>query len=329
MERIDMMRQTAWDHFNRGEFEAAASVLLALSNEGELEIADLHALVEILFDRHEWLEGIAAIDRALEKWQTTSEAEPRIPWLTLQFDLVTRNTPDAGERRVRAMHLLEALAGSNDAGVWGAVVSGERLVAIESSFEIPLDRLEAYEQEAYAPGETRLPERAKSMIEEIGLVHSGDTGVARAAERLLHAIGETEAAYRVEHARRASVKSVPIVGPAAIEPVFTLRDMVIVLAGGHPALRSMIERDLIHSGAAEVRSVPSATEAIRSGRNVQALLAGADLVVLLVRQLAHSTSDQVRRAAGKTGVPVVIAETAGLSGVRRAIERFVRERQST
>jgi hypothetical protein len=84
---------------------------------------------------------------------------------------------------------------------------------------------------------------------------------------------------------------------------------------------------LIRSGVERVQSIPSAKEASRTGRDVQAVLAGSDVVVLLVRQLAHSTSDQVRRAAARAGVPAIMAESAGINGVRRALERFVTTRQ--
>jgi len=94
------------------------------------------------------------------------------------------------------------------------------------------------------------------------------------------------------------------------------------LAGGHPALRATIERDLLRWGAAEVRAIPSLKEASRSARSVRATVGGTDVVVLLVRQLAHSTESQVRRAAAMTGVPVVVADSAGISGVRRALTRL-------
>ncbi|MCC6790083.1 MAG: DUF2325 domain-containing protein, partial [Thermomicrobiales bacterium] len=88
-------------------------------------------------------------------------------------------------------------------------------------------------------------------------------------------------------------------------------------------------RALARSGVARVEVIPSATEGIRSGRDVQGLVSGVDLVVMLVRQVAHSTSEQVKRAARRADVPVAIAETAGIAGVRRAIARWLAERTAT
>jgi hypothetical protein len=98
--------------------------------------------------------------------------------------------------------------------------------------------------------------------------------------------------------------------------------LTVALAGGYPALRSAIERDLLRSGARAVRQLPSAKEANRAGRDVKATIAGCDVVVVLVRQLAHSTDAQIRRAAAQSGVSVVVAESSGIGGVQRALEAF-------
>jgi hypothetical protein len=47
-------------------------------------------------------------------------------------------------------------------------------------------------------------------------------------------------------------------------------------------------------------------------------MAGSDLAILIGRQLAHSTADQVRTAAERYGVPLARAETAGVGSIRRA-----------
>jgi hypothetical protein len=84
----------------------------------------------------------------------------------------------------------------------------------------------------------------------------------------------------------------------------------------------MARRDLATIGVGEVREIPPAWEATRDGRAVQATLAGSDLVVVVTRQIAHATADQVRTAAARSGIPVVEAETAGVTAIRRAVERF-------
>jgi hypothetical protein len=321
------LRRRGWQLFESGDFVGAAAVFQELSDLDLIGEPELQALVELLIDRGDQVAAIEALNRAIERWQTESDERFPLSWLAELFDLVIAAGVDAEQRRSAALRLLEGIASTGDEEAWVTMLDERRLTDVEQSFTTTLEMLDALEQEANAPLETGLSVRARAMIEEIGHVNASDAQIARAAERLLHALGQTSAAYRVERARRSAAKrgEIPAVEPAS-EPDVDMTGLSIVLAGGHPALRAMIERDLGRAGVARVRAIPSAKEASRVGRDVHATIAGNDLVVLLVRQLAHSTSDQVRRAAARAGVPVVAAESAGIGGVRRAIERYLRER---
>ena len=101
-----------------------------------------------------------------------------------------------------------------------------------------------------------------------------------------------------------------------------LHGLAVVLVGGHPALRRLVRVDLAAAGVADLRELPPAWEAHRPARAVRDLLAGADLAVLVWRQLGHSTAELVQQAAARLGVPVVRARTAGAGAVREAVEAF-------
>lgn len=319
-----LLRQEAWRTFDAGDFAGAAAAFHRLSDLGMIGELELQALVEILVDQGKIAKAVEALMREMGRCQGAGRSV--VPWATSLFDLQIELGNEPKARHDAALRLLEALAVTGDADAWNATLTERRLVEIELSFQTPLEMLEALEQEAYAPSVTGFPERARAKIEEIGHVHAAEPGTARAVEHLLHALGHADAAYRIERARRAAVRRVTAPSDGVpVQAAVDLTGLSVVIAGGHAALRSIIERDLTKAGVARVRGIPSATEANRVGREVQSVIAGGDVVVLLVRQLAHSTSDQVRRAAARAGVPVVTADSAGISGVRRAIERFVIE----
>ncbi|MCC6780917.1 MAG: DUF2325 domain-containing protein [Hyphomicrobiales bacterium] len=322
-----VVRQAAWAAFQRGDFAAALDAFLVLADADGLDSADLHVAVELMTDRGQIEQAGALIERTLGRWRETGSAEAELEWQVIRFDRVTDSS---AARREAAMQLLETLGRERDAATWLRVLSDERRAALEASFDSAHDRLAALEQESFAPAETGLTERARALIEEIGVVHAREMGVARAAERLLHALGDPAAAYRVERARRTFRErgAGRHVEDSGVDED-ALRGLSIVLVGGHQALRVLITRDLARSGVARVEVIPSATEGIRSGRDVQGMVNGVDLVVILVRQVAHSTSEQVKRAARRANVPVAIAETAGIAGVRRAIARWLAEGTAT
>jgi hypothetical protein len=250
--------------------------------------------------------NIAAVERAVEV-----------------FDLAAASG-DPDRQADAAMAVLETAAALVEAESWFWLLRSGRLSELESSFTAPLVLLAALEQESFAPPETGLVGWATGRIEAIGHAHANDDAVAREAERLLHAAGEAAAAYRVERSRRA-VRRRPNVrdGQREGRQALSLVGLKLALIGGYPALRASIARDLERAHIEEVREIPPAREGSRIERDVQATLNGVDFAVVLIRHVGHSTSDQVKRVAERSGIPVVVVDSAGSSGVRRAIERFI------
>ena len=320
----------AWRLFEDGDFSGALDAFLTLNAHGAVGAPERDALVELLIDRGEIEKAIGIIDDAIERMETGAGEQEYIGLLARRFDLATAFGVDSDRRREAALPLLEALAASENPLLWTEHLTPARLEGVDLVFPMPADLLDALEQLTYAPAETGFPERARAGIEAIGLLKAEDAAVSRSAERLLHALGDAAAGYRIEHARKAAALRQTPASPAQQETEPRAKaefaGLRVALAGGHPGLRAVIQRDLARSGVAEVRSIPSAKEASRAGRDVKSVVAGSDVVVLLVRQLAHSTEAQVRRAAAQTDVTVVVADSAGIGGVHRALTRYARER---
>ena len=285
---------------------------------------DVAALQQIYADRGDNESIVALINRYLSHPGADLTPERRFAWLVSLFDAVVANAPES-ERADASIQLLEAAASAGDRA-WAVVLEPKCRAVIEDAIREPSTALAAFEQFAYAPAETGLPAEAHVRLEDLGCRHAADRDVSRAAEQLLHALGQPAAAYRVEACRRAieraTASATPAVSPAPRSQRFGL---VITVAGGHAALRSLARRDLVSLGVAEMREVPSAWEATRDTRSVHAMIAGSDLVVVIPRQIAHSTSDQVRKTADRFGVTVAQAETASVAAIYRAVERFVVE----
>ena len=96
---------------------------------------------------------------------------------------------------------------------------------------------------------------------------------------------------------------------------------VVAIAGGHAQLRGTAA-SLLRRHGIETVPIPSSLEAVRRERDIVHLLRGCELAILLVRQITHSTSGQVRKAAERLGIPVFFSNA--LSAV--AIERQLLER---
>jgi hypothetical protein len=167
-----------------------------------------------------------------------------------------------------------------------------------------------------------LRDGAIARIEDYGHRNSADYELSRAAERILHATGATDAAYRVEASRQAADRNIHAVGRSpGPRRIANVAGLTVSLAGGHPALRAMARRDLIGAGVRDVKEIPPTWEATKDERAVQATMAGSDLAIIITRQISHSTSDQVRKAAARLGLPVVNADSASVSAIRRSVER--------
>ena len=309
--------------FDVGDFAAARAEYSRAFALGDGSSETIAALQQLLADAGEHETLARTLGVYLDRAGPELSAHERVDWAAARFDAAALAGWSDTALAEAAMRLLEEAATAGGTG-WEPLLEPARRTAIMTAFPSPLASLERLEQEAYAPAETGLPTLAIAQAEEIGLRHAADQAIARAVERLLHALGHRDAAYRVEGARRAAAArgSDPSPSPALLPSPPDLRALVVVLAGGHPALRSAAGADLARSGVAATRHVPSAWEATRSGRSVRDVLSGADVAVLIQRRLAHSTADQVRAAAAAIGVAVVAAPTASVSAIRRAVEAF-------
>ncbi len=313
------IRWAALHLFEAGRFDLAQRGLEHLVAIGRADEQDVTILHQIYTDQGEFGSASLLIVRHLEERGADLSPRGHLDWSTMLFDTLTAD-PAQPDRSATLLDLLQAAASAGPDG-WYVVLDPRRRAAIESALQDPAIALPAFEQFLYAPVETGLPATALNRIEEFGCLHARVWEHSRTAERLLHAAGHAEAAYRVETCRRdAKLPPPPLPTPAL--PAASPRIGTIAIAGGHPALRSLARRDLATIGIAEVRGIPSAWEATRDGRSVQATIAGVNLIVVVTRQIAHTTSDQIRGAATRLDIPVVNAESASVAAIRRAVERF-------
>jgi len=312
----------AWKRFEDGDFPGAIQEFAQSVGNLAIQSAEFRVLIELLNDRGDFAEAAEFIRQKLESVPTGDFAvvSESLSWRVERFRMLGR-----ANSRVLAFHagleLLEDVAAFENADLWNNALVGGWIDDVEAMAVSPHDLLCALEFQALAPASTGIPAKMVQRVEEIGHSNATDPMLAREVEVLLHALGETSAAYRVERSKRAARDARLQVG-TAVRGERPVQGLSIVVAGGHPALRALIARSLKKEGAKSVTGIPSAKEASRVGRDVQAILAGADVAIVLVRQIAHSTSDQVRTAAAKLGIPVLAAESSGTAGVRRAIERW-------
>jgi len=188
--------------FEAGDFGAARAGFeraFAAGDDSAETVAALHALYADGGDE-------AAVVRLLETYLDRVGAE--LPaaevarWEAALFDAAALAEPATERRAEAALRVLEAVATAGGEA-WSLVLEPARRGAIEAAFVSPLAVLELLEQESYAPAETGLPAGAVAQAEEIGRRYAAVPEVARAAERLLHGLGEREAACRIEAGRRA------------------------------------------------------------------------------------------------------------------------------
>jgi hypothetical protein len=262
--------------------------------------------------------AIQTLSTYLDQDSPNLDPRARTSLTRLLFELSVQAN-DLAIRQDAALLWIGAIAGDRDEA-WLPILDPSTRSLLDASFPEPRDQLEWIEMLASAPTATGLRVQAFSLIEEFGHRHAADPTLARDAERLLHALGTPEAAYRVEQSRRSlEPKSGKTTRKPHADDDLRLNGWIIGIAGGHPAMRQLIRNDLIRAGAKEVREIPPRWEASRSGREITALLSGVDVAVLIGRHIAHSTVDQVKRGAEQTGVPVITSLTASASSVRRAL----------
>jgi hypothetical protein len=312
------LRRAAWQLFDAAQFELARRGFerLVASGDGDQDVVT--ALCQIYEDRREHGNVALVIDRFLREAGPDLPPARRLAWCAARFDALSADNslPDLAPA---ALDLLEAAAAAGAHG-WTIVLDPERWAALAAALRHPSVALSALEQLLYAPPDTGLPAQALAQIEAFGCRHATDRELARAAERLLHAFGASDAAYRVENRRRATeVRSEPEPPSNTYDASPPIRAQIVTIAGGHPALRSLARRDLRANGVAEVREIPPAWEATRHGRAVEATIAGSDLVVVIASQVAHSTFDQIRTAAARLNVTVATTQGASIAAIRRVV----------
>lgn len=300
--------------FEANDFAGAREALADAIRHGARDDDTVTVLAGIASDQGDAIAVADLYEELLDRYGPVGHPSVILGWEWARFDAVRAlEKTERSERQITvALDLLAAAAMAED---WSHVL--DRRAELESIFVTPTSRLDFLEQLVYAPPETGLPASAAAEIEAIGYRLAPNAALARAAERLLHGLGRTEAAYGVERARRLAAGPDRFPRPRADNPD-DLGGATVVIAGGHPPLRRMVTVDLTQSGADGVREIPSKWEAVRAGRGVRDRMAGSDIAVLIGRQLAHSTADQVRSAAARLGIPVARAETASVASVRRA-----------
>ncbi len=320
----DALRVAAWRLFEVNDFSSAVIAFTRAVAAGDDDPEVAEALLQLLIEAEDWAEVARFTADYLERRGAELVASDRVAWSTCRFDALVKSEPSATKWTGAALALLEATAAAGGPA-WTSVLEPFRRRAIEEACADREASLALVEQDCYAPQETGLPSRALLRAEELGRAHAADRAFSRRVERMLHALGARDAAYRVEHVRRHAHQPLPEMPAASeLDPAAGLRGLVVLVAGGHAALRGFVREVLRLAGVAEVREMPPAWEANRSARRVRDLLSGTDVAVLIPRQLPHSTSDQVRSAAGRIGVPVVSAESASAQAVRRSLEHFLR-----
>jgi hypothetical protein len=224
----------------------------------------------------------------------------------------------------RLIAMLQAVASAGPDG-WEIVENPEMRSVIDRHLMPSSAGVAVAEQLLYAPAETGWPAIALESIETIGLAAIHDLELARASERLLHAAGMPEAAYRIEQIRRIQAQPEPRTrrSPSHTERL-SLSGQAVAIAGGHPALRAMIASEITSLGGS-IREIPSRHEAVRRDKDIMDALRGAGVAVVIIPQIAHSTSDQVKRAAGRLLIPVIIAPSASVQSIVALVTRWSEE----
>lgn len=230
----------------------------------------------------------------------------------LFFDLAQISTTDHSVRAATAVDLL----GIVDEHAWNSLLQSSRIEDLRQLAGEPEIGIEIAELLTYAPDEG-IRDFAVSELEGAGMRQLASGDDSRSIERLLHAAGARDAAYRLEAARKRSAAAEP--PPAGGRPSrSTIPYRTIAIAGGHAQLRGNAASVLDRYGVTVV-PIPSSQEAVRRERDILHLLNGCDLVMLLVRQITHSTSDQVRKAAERLGVPVLFSNAASAVAIERQL----------
>jgi hypothetical protein len=314
----DQLESAAMRLFEEGAFAAARRGFSLLLERGAAKPDHIETLATLLVESGDVDLAMQMLLTYLDQDLPNLDPLARTSLTRVLFELSTQ-VGEPALRQDAALRWLNAIAEEGD-NAWLPLLDPAIRDLLDASFPEPQDELEWFELLAFAPPATGLKDLALGLIEEFGHRHAADSSLAREAERLLHALGAPEAAYRVEQTRRSlAPKKERTTRKPPEDDEFRLNGWVIAIAGGHPAMRQFIRNDLTRAGAKEVREIPPRWEASRSGREIAALLSGVDVAVMIGRHIAHSTVDQVKRGAEQARVPVITSLTVSASGVRRAL----------
>lgn len=231
----------------------------------------------------------------------------------LFFDLAQVSTTDERMQAAIAVDLLSEM----DAASWNAILQTDRIEALRRLVAEPEFGLELAELLAYAPDDG-IRDFAVSELEVTGIRHLAAGEDSRSIERLLHATGAGDAAYRLETARkRAAQLGLPL-RTKRPSPYMRIPFRTVAIAGGHAQLRRSAMAVLERYGMTVV-PIPSSSEAVRRERDILQMLQGCDLAMVLVRQITHSTADQVRKAAERLDIPVRYSNAGSAVAIEREL----------
>ncbi len=238
-----------------------------------------------------------------------------------------------------AADALEAAAGCGDPIVWTSLAQAQRREHIFAALTRRDALLAGLEHLACAPAGADIRPAAVAFAERIGRAAVGDPELRRAAESTLYALARESdpdvasaartAARQIERLRKAESRAIPTRADAPErESAISLngRRLVVALVGGDDRLRAAIVAALVERGVTDIREIPPAWEGRRGG-GIEPFLHGVDLVLLLIRQLDHSTANQAETIARSHDIAVRRVPTASVAAAVAAVAAWTRSRQ--
>lgn len=282
--------------------------------DGKLPIVD--AVMEWLLDaavRGEFETTVQTAQQHIEHTREQLEPEEYVRCQFGIFDLSLVSTNRLELQQTCGENLLLAALDLDDAFDWNTFRQSGRLQELErlaSENDAGMDLIELL---VYAP-DSGIHEFAVNRLISAGLRNIEIGLDSRPYERLLHATGATAEAYRLETLRKQRIRSDVREWTETPAP----RYRVLAIAGGHPQMRVSATILLARYGISVV-TIPSSQEAVRRERDVMQALQGCDAVVLIVRQITHSTSDQIRKSAGRLNIPVIFSHAVSALAIEREL----------
>jgi hypothetical protein len=85
-------------------------------------------------------------------------------------------------------------------------------------------------------------------------------------------------------------------------------------------------RGAVEEEGGSVREIPARFESVRRERDVVDALKGASVAVIVVPQIAHSTSDQITRVSRRLGLPVLYLRSASVETLLALVRSWLAKR---